>query len=76
VWQTIVVGVACLVVGLGIGGVFGALVGYIAGDHDHGGRGDGPTLRFHNFDGGQMPGMGRGGQGGQSTPTQAPTPSQ
>jgi hypothetical protein len=38
-WQTVVVGAACLVVGLGVGGVFGGAIGYVVGDHHDGDRG-------------------------------------
>ncbi|UDY23064.1 hypothetical protein [Nocardioides sp. Kera G14] len=35
-WHALIVAVACLIVGLGVGGVFGGLVGFVVGHHDRG----------------------------------------
>ncbi|WP_300681215.1 hypothetical protein [Nocardioides sp.] len=78
-WQTVVVGAACLVVGLGVGGVFGGAIGYVVGDHHDGDRGR--MSQRGDFGGrGGMGGMGGpmmnqgSGNGSQSTP-QAPSAS-
>lgn len=60
-WQAVVVGAACLVVGLSAGGVFGGLIGVVVGQHHHA-RYDGPF--GPGVDGRFGDRLGQGGFGG------------